>query len=73
MVKLYLAQKMQILPKIPHGSNDELLLNIQAVIKQANPCDSKILILVTLSSALVQLKCSFVLLTVSNKPVKSCP
>lgn len=38
-VKLYLAQKMQISPKIPHGSNDELGLNIKTNTKQANLSD----------------------------------
>lgn len=72
VVKLCLAQRMQISPKIPPGSNDELLMNIQANNKPL--CVTISLgFLVTVNSAMVQPKCSLLLLTVSNKPVKSCP
>lgn len=39
VVKPYLAQKMQISPKIPHGSKDELLLNMHANTEPASLCD----------------------------------
>lgn len=72
VVKLCLAQRMQISPKIPPGSNDELLMNIQASNKPICVTIS-LSFLVTVNSAMVQLKCSLLLLTMSKKTVKSCP